>query len=298
MAFNAEKLQIIFQTQNISVKFINDNINKCNGIVECIHRIYNEQGPSAFWSAFCARVLCWVMIRAVEKCCSVALDMSTFNSSNVALRWALCTLAKAFSLAVVFPLEYAVTRLSVEAHPGKLGGLIGCIQEAYHAGGLRAFYHGFAPAVVGLCIHRAAIFGFYYTCKRWPSSLVQRYFGFLSHPFDTICRQLMVSAGSGGSAFGLSSILSGFWVNAPSIFTRFVTPIYLEPDTTFDVDLDRGKAVDPTSPSAEPGARTCAHCSKVGASMKKCRQCKKIYYCSKACQVAHWPTHRVACSAE
>ncbi len=233
------------------------------------------------------------MIRTVEKNCSVALDIFAFKSPNVALRWAFFTLARAFSLAVVFPLESAVTRLSVEAHPGKLGGIFGCIQDAYNAGGVRAFYHGLAPALVGLCIHRAAIFGFYYLCKRWPSSLVQRYFSFLSHPFDTNCRQLMVSGGRGGSAYRLSAILSGFWFNP-----RLITPIYLEPDTTFAVDLERSEAVDPTSPSAEPGARTCAHCSKVGVGMKKCRQCKKVYYCSKSCQVTHWQTHRVACSAE
>jgi ankyrin repeat protein len=43
-----------------------------------------------------------------------------------------------------------------------------------------------------------------------------------------------------------------------------------------------------------------AHCSNSGcggAGLKKCTGCKQARYCGQACQLAHWKTHRVDCTA-
>jgi len=45
----------------------------------------------------------------------------------------------------------------------------------------------------------------------------------------------------------------------------------------------------------------CVWCSKSakqlpeGTKMKSCGGCRTVYYCSRACQTAHWPTHKSAC---
>lgn len=41
----------------------------------------------------------------------------------------------------------------------------------------------------------------------------------------------------------------------------------------------------------------CGKCNEEesGEVFKRCSQCKKTYYCSKNCQVSHWPTHKTAC---
>jgi len=42
-------------------------------------------------------------------------------------------------------------------------------------------------------------------------------------------------------------------------------------------------------------ANMCENCGKQGGSMKRCARCKKMKYCSKNCQRAHWKTHKQDC---
>jgi ankyrin repeat protein len=43
-------------------------------------------------------------------------------------------------------------------------------------------------------------------------------------------------------------------------------------------------------------ARTyCANISCTGAGLKKCASCLEVFFCSKDCQVAAWPEHKVDC---
>lgn len=40
----------------------------------------------------------------------------------------------------------------------------------------------------------------------------------------------------------------------------------------------------------------CAHCAKQLLQLQKCGRCKKVFYCSRTCQVAHWKTgHKKSC---
>lgn len=41
--------------------------------------------------------------------------------------------------------------------------------------------------------------------------------------------------------------------------------------------------------------RRCAVC-KAKDNLQQCGKCERIYYCSKSCQVAHWPRHKIVCS--
>ncbi|KAK9836231.1 hypothetical protein WJX84_003554, partial [Apatococcus fuscideae] len=43
--------------------------------------------------------------------------------------------------------------------------------------------------------------------------------------------------------------------------------------------------------------KRCAHCHKA-PTHSACSRCKLVNYCSKDCQVAHWPGHKQACKAE
>jgi hypothetical protein len=43
-------------------------------------------------------------------------------------------------------------------------------------------------------------------------------------------------------------------------------------------------------------ARTyCANSGCSGAGLKKCARCMEVFFCSKDCQVAAWPTHKADC---
>lgn len=43
----------------------------------------------------------------------------------------------------------------------------------------------------------------------------------------------------------------------------------------------------------EDNKRSCKICHK--EAEKKCGNCSKVFYCSKDCQVKHWPTHKKVC---
>ena len=48
-----------------------------------------------------------------------------------------------------------------------------------------------------------------------------------------------------------------------------------------------------------PEASQCAHCGAAdghhGVTLNKCTRCKATFYCSKACQAAHWKNHKQFC---
>ncbi|TCD61254.1 hypothetical protein EIP91_008703 [Steccherinum ochraceum] len=52
-----------------------------------------------------------------------------------------------------------------------------------------------------------------------------------------------------------------------------------------------------TDKEIEKSYRRCNRCGDQGPEVKLswCTQCKQVYYCSKACQQAHWPEHKVYC---
>lgn len=52
------------------------------------------------------------------------------------------------------------------------------------------------------------------------------------------------------------------------------------------------------SGSGSGAVHTCAQCSTTSnAVTKRCGACKTVYYCSEACQVKHWNTHKPMCAA-
>jgi hypothetical protein len=43
--------------------------------------------------------------------------------------------------------------------------------------------------------------------------------------------------------------------------------------------------------------RRCAQCDKTTSEkLQKCSACRKVYYCNRECQVAHWKRHKPACN--
>ncbi|KAF8966122.1 hypothetical protein BDZ97DRAFT_1756822 [Flammula alnicola] len=44
-----------------------------------------------------------------------------------------------------------------------------------------------------------------------------------------------------------------------------------------------------------PNSTSCERCLPPGQLLKTCASCKTVRYCSKACQKAHWPEHKICC---
>merc|ERR1712241_1461191 len=122
--------------------------------------------------------------------------------------------AGATSLAIVYPLDFARTRLGADigksAAEREYKGLVDCIAKSFKADGVvKGLYPGFLSSVQGIIIYRAIYFGAYDTAKQFagekPSILVR--FGIaqvvaagsvtVAYPFDTVRRRLMMMSGEG-----------------------------------------------------------------------------------------------------
>lgn len=72
-------------------------------------------------------------------------------------------------------------------------------------------------------------------------------------------------------------------------------PSRFSPPTVFDVAVDLDSGAITQRPS--PGRSLCAQCRSNPTlhKLSHCARCMKVSYCSKECQVAHWPLHKQEC---
>merc|ERR1712100_353909 len=76
-------------------------------------------------------------------------------------------LAGAGSLTIVYPLDYARTRLASDVGSGnpQFTGLFDCLTKTISGGGFFSMYNGFGVSVVGIVAYRGPYFGVYDTLK-------------------------------------------------------------------------------------------------------------------------------------
>jgi len=133
-------------------------------------------------------------------------------------------LAGATSLLVVYPLDFARTRLAMDVGSGQarqFNGTMDCIMKTAKASGWGkgGVYNGFTVSVTGIIFYRGAYFGLYDTvsgmdlmknagfvtkfCVGYAVTVVA---GIVSYPLDTIRRRMMMTSGGEGSARYSSSL--------------------------------------------------------------------------------------------
>jgi solute carrier family 25 (adenine nucleotide translocator) protein 4/5/6/31 len=123
-------------------------------------------------------------------------------------------LAGAGSLLIVYPLDFARTRLAADVGKGtnrEFTGLIDCLKKTATRGGVMSLYDGFGVSVQGIIVYRGAYFGLYDTAKgvafkdeknasffaKWAiAQAVTAAAGYVSYPFDTVRRRMMMQAGA------------------------------------------------------------------------------------------------------
>ena len=123
-------------------------------------------------------------------------------------------LAGAGSLCIVYPLDYARTRLASDVGSGKksFNGLGDClVKTARGPAGVMGLYNGFGVSVMGIIPYRGVYFGVFdtladmnpYKKDRGPVGLASKFgiaqftailAGYASYPFDTIRRRLQMQS--------------------------------------------------------------------------------------------------------
>jgi solute carrier family 25 (mitochondrial adenine nucleotide translocator), member 4/5/6/31 len=215
-----ERVKLLLQVQASSTQIAADQRYK--GIVDCFSRVSKEQGVSSLWRGNMSNVIRYFPTQALNFAFkdtyknmfpkySQKTDFWKFFAANMASGG----LAGATSLAVVYPLDFARTRMAADIGKGdsrQFTGLGNCISTIYKKDGFKGLYQGFGVSVAGIIVYRAAYFGGYDTAKSvifgegvkpvwWKSWLVAQgvtsVAGIISYPLDTVRRRMMMQSGTG-----------------------------------------------------------------------------------------------------
>jgi len=194
--------------------------DRYNGIGDCFVRVFREQGPVAFWRGNLANVIRYFPTQALnfafkdfykKTLCPYdpKKQPGMFFIGNCASGGA----AGATSLCVVYPLDFARTRLAADVGSGgdrEFTGLVDCLRKIFVKDGPQGLYRGFGISVVGIIAYRAAYFGMFDTGKAvlFPDAKAASVFamwafaqvvtvsaGIISYPLDTVRRRLMMDSG-------------------------------------------------------------------------------------------------------
>jgi len=118
--------------------------------------------------------------------------------------------AGATSLLLVYPLDFARTRLAADIgkkSERQFAGLGDCLTKIAKSDGPIGLYRGFGVSVLGIVVYRGVYFGTYDTCKQTlftipvMNNIVVKFFvaqaitataGVISYPLDTVRRRMMM----------------------------------------------------------------------------------------------------------
>lgn len=214
-----ERVKILLQVQDASKHIPVDQHYK--GINDCFKRVYHEQGFLSFWRGNVVNVIRYFPTQALnfafkdtyKNIFMKGVDQKTEFWKFFAANLASGGCAGATSLLIVYPLDFARTRLAADVGKAlgdrEFKGLVDCIAKCYKADGLiRGLYPGFISSVQGIVIYRAIYFGAYDTAKAMVdkpgfmtkfaiAQVVAAGSVTVSYPFDTVRRRLMMMSGEG-----------------------------------------------------------------------------------------------------
>merc|ERR1711988_1311712 len=216
-----ERVKLLIQTQDANPLIRSGEVPRYTGIADCFSRINSEQGMAAFWRGNFTNCIRYFPTQAfnlsfkdtIKKMFpkySPKTDFGMFFAVNMASGG----LAAAGSLCIVYPLDYARTRLASDVGGGKktFNGLLDCLKKTA-AGplGPAGLYAGFGVSLAGIIPYRGFQLGAFDTLVGLnPYKNDKGIVGFvstfisaqiaiiagagISYPFDTVRRRLQMQA--------------------------------------------------------------------------------------------------------
>jgi len=216
-----ERVKLLIQTQDANPKIISGEVARYTGIVDCFSRVAKEQGIGAFWRGNFTNIIRYFPTQAFNfafkdtiKAAFPKVDKHTEFVKFFLINMASGGLAGAGSLCIVYPLDYARTRLASDVGSGKqqFNGLADCLKKTVAAGGVASVYNGIGVSVVGIIPYRGVYFGLFDTLSGFnpyqkdQNSLLRASSkfacaqvsaisaGYASYPFDTVRRRLQMQS--------------------------------------------------------------------------------------------------------
>ena len=164
-----ERVKLIIQTQDANPKIMSGEVQRYKGIGDTFTRVASEQGIGAFWRGNFTNVIRYFPTQAfnfafkdVIKGLFPKADKKKEFAKFFAINMASGGLAGAGSLCIVYPLDYARTRLASDGGSGKksFNGLADClVKTAKGPSGVMGLYNGFGVSVIGIIPYRGVYFG-------------------------------------------------------------------------------------------------------------------------------------------
>ena len=217
-----ERVKILIQTQDANPRIISGEVPRYTGIGNCFSRVQSEQGFGAFWRGNMTNIIRYFPTQAFNFAFketfkkpfpkySPKTDFGKFFLVNMASGG----LAGAASLCIVYPLDYARTRLASDVGKGTdkvFTGLADCLKKTANGPkGFLSLYNGFGVSVAGIIPYRGVYFGLYdslrtknpYKDNRGFVGLFSKFCiaqgvaitaGYASYPMDTIRRRLQMQS--------------------------------------------------------------------------------------------------------
>jgi len=216
-----ERVKLLIQTQDANPKIISGEVKRYTGIVDCFVRVSKEQGVKAFWRGNLTNIIRYFPTQAFNfafkdtiKAMFPAVDKKTEFGKFFFINMASGGIAGAGSLMIVYPLDYARTRLASDVGAGKqqFNGLVDCLTKTVKTAGVGGLYNGIGVSITGIIPYRGVYFGLFDTLsgynpyqkdtnnvKRAASKFGCAQFsaisaGYASYPFDTVRRRLQMQS--------------------------------------------------------------------------------------------------------
>lgn len=217
-----ERVKLLLQVQDAS-EHIKES-QKYRGIGDCFKRVHSEQGFLSFWRGNLANVIRYFPTQALNFSFKDTYKkvFNPYNPKKEPLKFFVGNCmsggaAGATSLMVVYPLDFARTRLAADigkTEDREFKGILDCVFKIFAKDGPIGLYRGFGISVVGIIFYRAAYFGCFDTGKPFffPDAKKANFFAmwlfaqtvtvgasFISYPLDTVRRRLMMQSGREGA---------------------------------------------------------------------------------------------------
>jgi len=216
-----ERVKLVIQTQDANPKIRSGEVPRYTGIGNCFSRIHAEQGMAAFWRGNFTNCIRYFPTQAfnlsfkdtIKKMFPKYSPKDNF-AGFFAVNMASGGMAAAGSLCIVYPLDYARTRLASDVGSGKktFNGLFDCLKKtAAGPQGVGGLYSGFGVSLAGIIPYRGFQLGAFDTLVGLnPYKNDKGVLGFastfisaqiaiiagagISYPFDTVRRRLQMQA--------------------------------------------------------------------------------------------------------
>jgi len=216
-----ERVKLVIQTQDANPRIMSGEVPRYTGIGNCFSRILSEQGMASFWRGNLTNVIRYFPTQAFNLAFKDTIkkifpkyspkdDFWKFFAVNLASGG----LAGAGSLTIVYPLDYARTRLASDVGSGKrtFNGLSDCIMKtAKGPAGVMGLYNGFGVSVAGIIAYRGVQFGTFdtimglnpYKSDTGAMGMLSTFLSaqtavlcsaFFTYPFDTVRRRLQMQS--------------------------------------------------------------------------------------------------------